>query len=165
MSFRATSSSIKPTGSRGTAPTGGSVISSSKNTMETLAMRKLENENYRLKHENISLNARLTHFETMFAKKKDKTAMDKHIALFSQLLHNVQIAKQESQQDKKLGKNQLKQEICRLYKLLQAAKADVLSKMDQLVQSDRALDNERTCLLYTSPSPRDGLLSRMPSSA
>ena len=24
---------------------------------------------------------------------------------------------------------------------------------------------ERTCLLYTSPSPRDGLLSRMPSSA
>ena len=25
--------------------------------------------------------------------------------------------------------------------------------------------NLRTCLLYTSPSPRDGLLSRMPSSA
>ena len=24
---------------------------------------------------------------------------------------------------------------------------------------------ENTCLLYTSPSPRDGLLSRMPSSA
>ena len=27
------------------------------------------------------------------------------------------------------------------------------------------LDKELTCLLYTSPSPRDGLLSRMPSSA
>ena len=26
-------------------------------------------------------------------------------------------------------------------------------------------DELRTCLLYTSPSPRDGLLSRMPSSA
>ena len=26
-------------------------------------------------------------------------------------------------------------------------------------------DNCRFCLLYTSPSPRDGLLSRMPSSA
>ena len=26
-------------------------------------------------------------------------------------------------------------------------------------------DGEETCLLYTSPSPRDGLLSRMPSSA
>ena len=26
-------------------------------------------------------------------------------------------------------------------------------------------DKEYACLLYTSPSPRDGLLSRMPSSA
>ena len=26
-------------------------------------------------------------------------------------------------------------------------------------------DQQRVCLLYTSPSPRDGLLSRMPSSA
>ena len=26
-------------------------------------------------------------------------------------------------------------------------------------------DDDNTCLLYTSPSPRDGLLSRMPSSA
>ena len=26
-------------------------------------------------------------------------------------------------------------------------------------------DNLKNCLLYTSPSPRDGLLSRMPSSA
>ena len=26
-------------------------------------------------------------------------------------------------------------------------------------------DNQYICLLYTSPSPRDGLLSRMPSSA
>ena len=26
-------------------------------------------------------------------------------------------------------------------------------------------DEQKTCLLYTSPSPRDGLLSRMPSSA
>ena len=28
-----------------------------------------------------------------------------------------------------------------------------------------ALDQRKDCLLYTSPSPRDGLLSRMPSSA
>ena len=28
-----------------------------------------------------------------------------------------------------------------------------------------SIDEFRTCLLYTSPSPRDGLLSRMPSSA
>ena len=31
--------------------------------------------------------------------------------------------------------------------------------------SDVILDYLDTCLLYTSPSPRDGLLSRMPSSA
>ena len=32
--------------------------------------------------------------------------------------------------------------------------------------ADRAeARKERNCLLYTSPSPRDGLLSRMPSSA
>ena len=29
----------------------------------------------------------------------------------------------------------------------------------------RNAENVITCLLYTSPSPRDGLLSRMPSSA
>ena len=31
--------------------------------------------------------------------------------------------------------------------------------------SEIILDNYNYCLLYTSPSPRDGLLSRMPSSA
>ena len=29
----------------------------------------------------------------------------------------------------------------------------------------RGIPKYNTCLLYTSPSPRDGLLSRMPSSA
>ena len=30
---------------------------------------------------------------------------------------------------------------------------------------DNYVNTNRTCLLYTSPSPRDGLLYRMPSSA
>ena len=30
---------------------------------------------------------------------------------------------------------------------------------------EEVLDRARTCLLYTSPSPRDATLSRMPSSA
>ena len=30
---------------------------------------------------------------------------------------------------------------------------------------ERAMASNNSCLLYTSPSPRDGLLSRMPSSA
>ena len=39
----------------------------------------------------------------------------------------------------------------------------VTEKKGQLMLVDQ--DGEKTCLLYTSPSPRDGLLSRMPSSA
>ena len=39
----------------------------------------------------------------------------------------------------------------------------VVSKAQVEIQKSEALT--RGCLLYTSPSPRDGLLSRMPSSA
>ena len=42
------------------------------------------------------------------------------------------------------------------------------SKLDKkFADFKRALEQKElsTCLLYTSPSPRDGLLSRMPSSA
>ena len=34
-----------------------------------------------------------------------------------------------------------------------------------LIEEDKIVENIKSCLLYTSPSPRDGLLSRMPSSA
>ena len=43
-----------------------------------------------------------------------------------------------------------------------------LEKAIKLKQEQLTLKQEEkrnTCLLYTSPSPRDGLLSRMPSSA
>ena len=45
-----------------------------------------------------------------------------------------------------------------------------LDKLDRAIlaalQVDGRISNvELACLLYTSPSPRDGLLSRMPSSA
>ena len=44
--------------------------------------------------------------------------------------------------------------------------ADVVGSDPTFVGRIRqALDFPNTCLLYTSPSPRDGLLSRMPSSA
>ena len=36
---------------------------------------------------------------------------------------------------------------------------------DERFSSDVIFKEMRSCLLYTSPSPRDGLLSRMPSSA
>ena len=41
--------------------------------------------------------------------------------------------------------------------------AEIITKL--LIQEDDQIDKADTCLLYTSPSPRDGLLSRMPSSA
>ena len=40
---------------------------------------------------------------------------------------------------------------------------DIRETMSSIVQTLEA--QEKFCLLYTSPSPRDGLLSRMPSSA
>ena len=40
------------------------------------------------------------------------------------------------------------------------------TRKEQLRADLKALEDQRkSCLLYTSPSPRDGLLSRMPSSA
>ena len=39
--------------------------------------------------------------------------------------------------------------------------AGTFTSISQLLGSSQST----TCLLYTSPSPRDGLLSRMPSSA
>ena len=41
----------------------------------------------------------------------------------------------------------------------------VLQKGDIFINKDLAKTYKQICLLYTSPSPRDGLLSRMPSSA
>ena len=37
--------------------------------------------------------------------------------------------------------------------------------INQVIDRNTDASMTRTCLLYTSPSPRDGLLSRMPSSA
>ena len=42
-------------------------------------------------------------------------------------------------------------------------RGQVEQTMERLVQRTKLPDKH--CLLYTSPSPRDGLLSRMPSSA
>ena len=49
-------------------------------------------------------------------------------------------------------------------------KCDIYTRVSTTMQVDGySLDAQKeklkSCLLYTSPSPRDGLLSRMPSSA
>ena len=55
--------------------------------------------------------------------------------------------------------------LLRLFPALPEAAAirDLLSR--HLSQANLAAELAYVCLLYTSPSPRDGLLSRMPSSA
>ena len=52
-------------------------------------------------------------------------------------------------------------------KLLDAEnyKRRILSALEPNLSFDPLMTLYLTCLLYTSPSPRDGLLSRMPSSA
>ena len=45
------------------------------------------------------------------------------------------------------------------------AQRDIGRKAGQELKEAIARGTTNTCLLYTSPSPRDGLLSRMPSSA
>ena len=48
--------------------------------------------------------------------------------------------------------------------ILTAKPTDVMQAQVKYYGLDIA-DPDQNCLLYTSPSPRDGLLSRMPSSA
>ena len=43
--------------------------------------------------------------------------------------------------------------------------ARVPKKLISVRFDNETIESLKTCLLYTSPSPRDGLLSRMPSSA
>ena len=46
-----------------------------------------------------------------------------------------------------------------------AVKAAYMERVDIVAQYDKFVHSPTTCLLYTSPSPRDRQKSRMPSSA
>ena len=45
------------------------------------------------------------------------------------------------------------------------AYSNILAAVEEVLPEMRQAQSPRTCLLYTSPSPRDATLSRMPSSA
>ena len=47
----------------------------------------------------------------------------------------------------------------------QAQKKGIIDNFKKVLVPLEEITELRNCLLYTSPSPRDGLLSRMPSSA
>ena len=51
------------------------------------------------------------------------------------------------------------------FRNLMAIEADTIKIDGSFIQDISTQPHKQTCLLYTSPSPRDGLLSRMPSSA
>ena len=54
-----------------------------------------------------------------------------------------------------------------IFELAEKYKAEGMTAYSRIQQQEfsREKDGYTSCLLYTSPSPRDGLLSRMPSSA
>ena len=80
---------------------------------------------------------------------------------------NEQLKKALKEREDEILKKDGKME--KLKKDLLLAKEDGLEKKVAQEHADKNLELEKfqgkTCLLYTSPSPRDGLLSRMPSSA
>ena len=75
-----------------------------------------------------------------------------------QVLDNLTTTKEE-----KLNAQRLITEI--LEKADKEAQGQVTARWEADMNSDSFLSRNISCLLYTSPSPRDGLLSRMPSSA
>ena len=76
------------------------------------------------------------------------------------LMATQQVAREHEEKLKALQLAQNPDE--RTVKEQQEAKAAGLTQQELAANTGKALN---TCLLYTSPSPRDGLLSRMPSSA
>ena len=50
-------------------------------------------------------------------------------------------------------------------RLLYDSKSIFEDQLEAVEATSQSKGYDYTCLLYTSPSPRDGLLSRMPSSA
>ena len=50
-------------------------------------------------------------------------------------------------------------------KVITGQTASISWRIQQIRKVSQLLDENKNCLLYTSPSPRDGQISRMPSSA
>ena len=76
-------------------------------------------------------------------------------------LHNMRTIKAITKDDKK---KRIAQETMEIYAPL-ADRMGMHRIRDELEDLSFEILNNEACLLYTSPSPRDGLLSRMPSSA
>ena len=92
------------------------------------------------------------------ATKKNKFIYFFTILAFSLITSSPYINAQQVADDK--SKKQIK------YRKARALSSKVAKKMAKVYEALELVNEEgEPCLLYTSPSPRDGLLSRMPSSA
>ena len=99
-----------------------------------------------------------TLFEADLLKKADQTPKNLEIFMLIE-----ELFKQTDKQQEALDKNihtQIK--LDHLEEQLSKALKDIETLKDKVRQNG---NSHSSCLLYTSPSPRDGLLSRMPSSA
>ena len=90
--------------------------------------------------------------------KRKKGANDaKRGKLFAKLIKGIEVAAKNGGTDPSANAS--------LYQAISKAKSSSVPN-DNIERALKRIDgNVDTCLLYTSPSPRDGLLSRMPSSA
>ena len=104
----------------------------------------------------------------------NKTKLDDSRNRFPEILHDVKVLLSEVLiADYHLDTLEVIYNLSRIYDLLM--EADQIGDMNQEDQEeferfeksflDVYTHKLGTCLLYTSPSPRDGLLARMPSSA
>ena len=73
------------------------------------------------------------------------------------------LPKKEVMISSEIGKEVIKKELPLIPKLPGVYR--MLNDKGEILYVGKAKNLPNSCLLYTSPSPRDGLLSRMPSSA
>ena len=81
--------------------------------------------------------------------------------LSAQQSFQAQLVNAENDMKAKMMNGQFSQELTKLNAMNEQQAILAGSQQQQQIR----LATNQTCLLYTSPSPRDGLLSRMPSSA
>ena len=105
--------------------------------------------------------------EFLSDKKKFSEIMDEFLAFIKDkklIIHNAEFDLSHLNNELKIqGKETLKNEIIDTLVLARNKFPGSSISLDALCKRYR-VDNSKSCLLYTSPSPRDGLLSRMPSS-
>ena len=91
------------------------------------------------------------------AQERDIIALSYHVDYWDYMGWKDIFGRAENSQRQRVYAHRMKKKNVYTPQMVINGKADVVGS--------RPMDVAKACLLYTSPSPRDGLLSRMPSSA